>query len=39
LKKLCADYSKKLPNVAFYYYEDDADEDPVSEIGYTAINV
>lgn len=38
LKKLCAEYSKKLPNVTFYYYEDDAEDDPISEIGYTAIN-
>jgi hypothetical protein len=39
LKKLCAEYSKKLPNVRFYYNEDDMEEDPVSEIGYAAINV
>jgi hypothetical protein len=38
LKRLCDEYSKKLPNVKFYYYEDDFDEDAVSEIGYTAIN-
>jgi hypothetical protein len=38
LKKLCDEYSKKLPNVRFYYYEDDMDEDPVSEIGYVATN-
>jgi hypothetical protein len=35
LKKLCDEYSKKLPNVTFYYCEDE----PVSEIGYTAVNV
>lgn len=41
LKKLCDEYSKKLPNVRFYYVEDEADvdEDPVSEIGYVATNV
>lgn len=39
LKKLCDEYSKKLPNVRFYYVEDDAEEDPVSEIGYAAINI
>lgn len=39
LKKLCAEYSKKLPNVSFYYFEDDAEEDAVSEIGYVAVNV
>jgi hypothetical protein len=39
LKKLCDEYSKKLPNVRFYYNEDDTDEDPVSEIGYAATNV
>ena len=39
LKKLCDEYSKKLPNVRFYYVEDDTEEDPVSEIGYAAINV
>lgn len=38
LKKLCDEYSKKLPNVRFYCYEDDIDEDPVSEIGYVATN-
>ena len=37
LKKLCSDYSKKLPNVEFYYYEDEG-VDGVSEIGYTATN-
>ena len=38
LGELCAVYSKKLPNVEFYYYEDDFLEDSVSEIGYTATN-
>jgi hypothetical protein len=32
LEKLCADYSKKLPNIEFYCYEDE----DISEIGYTA---
>jgi hypothetical protein len=35
LKRLCDEYSKKLPSVRFYYCEDD----PVSEIGYEATNV
>jgi hypothetical protein len=35
LEKLCAEYSKKLPNVEFYFYDDEDEE--VSEIGYTAI--
>lgn len=39
LRKLCGEYSKKLPNVRFYYNEDDMEEDPVSEIGYEATNV
>lgn len=39
LKKLCDEYSKKLPNVSFYYFEDDAEEDAVSEVGYVAVNV
>lgn len=39
LEKLCDDYSKKLPNVIFYYTEDDFFDDPVSEIGYEATNV
>lgn len=34
LEKLCAEYSKKLPNVEFYFYDDEDEE--VSEIGYTA---
>ena len=38
LEKLCDEYSKKLPNVEFYYYEDDLLDDPVSEIGYNATN-
>lgn len=38
LEKLCDDYSKKLPNVVFYYTEDDFFEDPVSQIGYEATN-
>ena len=38
LEKLCDEYSKKLPNVVFYYTEDDFFEDPVSQIGYEATN-
>lgn len=34
LEKLCDEYSKRLPNVEFYYIEDADDE--ISEIGYTA---
>ena len=34
LEKLCKEYSKKLPNVEFYFYDDI--EDDVSEIGYVA---
>lgn len=34
LKKLCTEYSKKLPNVEFYFVEDKDLE--ISEIGYTA---
>ncbi len=34
LEKLCDAYSKKLPNVEFYFYDDV--EDDVSEIGYVA---
>ncbi len=34
LEKLCIEYSKKLPNVEFYFVEDEDLE--VSEIGYTA---
>jgi hypothetical protein len=34
LEKLCDEYSKKLPNVEFYFF-DDADEE-VSEIGFIA---
>lgn len=34
LEKLCAEYSKKLPNVEFYFYDDEDEE--VSEIGYVA---
>lgn len=37
LEKLCAEYSKKLPNVEFYF-TDDQDEE-VSEIGYAATKV
>jgi hypothetical protein len=38
LEKLCYEYSKKLPNVEFYYYADDFLEEPISEIGYNATN-
>jgi hypothetical protein len=38
LERLCNEYSSKLPNVEFYYFEDDFLEDPVSEIGYNATN-
>lgn len=33
VEELCAKYS--TPNCEFYVFEDDAEEDPVSEIGYT----
>lgn len=33
LDTLCKDYSKKLPNIEFYWYEDNEEE--ISEIGYT----
>ncbi len=36
LKKLCDQYSNKLPNVSFYFVEREDDFDPISEIGYTA---
>ena len=39
LAKLCDEYSRKLPNVVFYYTEDDFLDDPISEIGYEATNV
>ena len=39
LERLCAEYSSKLPNVVFYYTEDDFFGDAVSEIGYEATNV
>ena len=39
LEKLCDEYSRKLPDVAFYYTEDDFLDDPISEIGYEATNV
>lgn len=35
VKDLCAIGSSKIPNANFYYTEDDMEEDPVSEIGYT----
>jgi hypothetical protein len=40
LGKLCVEYSKKLPNVEFYYFEDNDSfvGNGVSEIGYTATN-
>lgn len=38
LERLCDEYSNKLPNVVFYYTEDDFIEDAVSEIGYEATN-
>lgn len=34
LEKLCEEYSKKLPNVEFYFYDDEDEE--TSEIGYVA---
>jgi hypothetical protein len=34
LSKLCDEYNMKLPNVEFYFYDDEDEE--VSEIGYTA---
>ena len=34
LEKLCDEYSKKLPNVEFSFFDDDENE--ISEIGYTA---
>ncbi len=35
LKKLCDEYSSRLPGVAFYFVEDDVDpDDAVSEIGF-----
>lgn len=39
LESLCDEYSRKLPNVDFYYIEDDFLDDPSSEIGYEATNV
>ena len=39
LEAVCAEYSQKLPNVEFYYVEDDFEDEPVSEIGYYATNV
>ena len=35
VKDLCAIGSSKIPNANFYYTEDEMEEDPVSEIGYT----
>jgi hypothetical protein len=38
LERLCDEYSTKVPNVEFYYFDDDSFEDPVSEIGDNATN-
>lgn len=35
IKNLCDVGSSKIPNANFYYTEDDMEEEPVSEIGYT----
>ncbi len=37
LKRLCDQYSSKLPNVSFYFLEREDDFEPISEIGYTAV--
>lgn len=38
VKDLCDIGSSKIPNATFSYVEDDTEEDPVSEIGYTLTN-